>query len=101
MKYRAWRGSDRMSTLSIEYCRRDRQHRALVGTAVRALPQRAIRTLGQGKDIERKYPTKLAIAASKVSRLHGKERIHSSWQQQAGGATGTWNKKHRIGERAH
>jgi hypothetical protein len=105
MKYRAGHGSDRMSALSIEYCRRARQHLASVGTQlgtpVGTLPQRAIRTRGRGKDIERKHLTELAIAVSKVPRLHGKEWKRSSWQQQAGGANRAWNKKHRVGERAH
>jgi hypothetical protein len=104
MKYRAGHGSDRMSALSIEYCRRVRQHLAAVGTQLGArvgtLPQRAIRTRGRGKDIERKRPTKLTIAASKASRLHGRERIRSSWQQTAEEANRTWNKKHRVSERA-
>jgi hypothetical protein len=104
MKYRAGHGSDRMSALSIEYCRRARQHLAAVGTQlgtpVGTLPQRAIRTRGRGKDIERKRPTKLTIAISKTSRLHGRERIRSSWLQQAGGGNRAWNKKHRGGERA-
>jgi hypothetical protein len=104
MKYRAGHGSDRMSTLSIEYCRRARQHLAAVGTQlgtpVGTLPLRAIRTRGRGPGVERKRPTKLAIAVSRVSRLHGRVRIHSSWLQKARGATRAWNKKHRGGERA-
>jgi hypothetical protein len=102
MKYRAGHGSDRMSALSIEYCRRARQHLAAVGTQlgtpVGTLPQRAIRTRGRGKDMERKRPTKLTIATSKASRLHGRERIRSRWLKNAGGGTGAWNKKHRVGE---
>jgi hypothetical protein len=52
------------------------------------------------KDMERKRPTKLTIATSKASRLHGRERIRSRWLKNAGGGTGAWNKKHRVGERA-
>jgi hypothetical protein len=101
---RAGHGSDRMSALSIEYCRRARQHLAAVGTQLgnpvgTLQPQRAIRTRGRGKDMERKRPTKLTIAASKASRLHGRERIRSSWLQQAGGGNRAWSKKHRVGER--
>jgi hypothetical protein len=105
MKYRAGHGSDRMSALSIEYCRRARQHLAAVGTQlgtpVGTLPQRAISTRGRGKDTKRKRPTKLTIAISKTSHLHGRERIRSSWLQQAGAGNRAWNKKHRVGERAH
>lgn len=104
MKYRAGHGSDRMSALSIEYCRRARQHLAAVGTQletpVGTLPQQAISTRGRVKDTKRKRPTKLTIAILKTSRLHGRERIRSSWLQQAGGGNRAWNKKHRVGERA-
>jgi len=103
MKYRAGHGSDRMSAHSIGYCRRARQHLAEVGTQLGTpggtLRQRAIRTRRRGKDIERKRPTKLTIAVSKVSRHHGRERIRSSWLQQAGRGNRAWNKKHRVGER--
>jgi hypothetical protein len=105
MKYRAGHSSDRMSALSIEYCRRARQHLAAVGTQLgnpvgTLQPQRAIRTRGRGKDMERKRPTKLTIAASKDSRLHGRERIRSSWLKNAGGGNRAWNRKHRVGETA-
>jgi hypothetical protein len=102
MKYRAGHASGRMSALSIEYCRRARQHLAAVGTQlgtpIGTLPQRAIRTRGRGKDIERKRATKLTTAVSRA-RLHGRERIRSSWLQQAGRGNRAWNKKHRGGER--
>ena len=103
MKYRAGHGSDRMSALSIEYCRRARLHLAAVGThlgtPVGTLPRRAIHTQDRGKDIERKRPTKLTIAASKASRLQGRERLRSSWLKKAGGGNRAWNRKHRVGER--
>jgi hypothetical protein len=105
MKYRAGHGSERMSALSIEYCRRARQHLAAVGTQLGtpggALPRQAIRTRGGGKDIERKRPTKPTIAASWASRFHGRKGIRSSWLQQARGGYRAWNKKHRVSERAH
>ena len=51
MKYRAGHGSDKMSALSIEYCRRARQHLAAVGTEIGtstgALAQPVIRTARQ------------------------------------------------------
>jgi hypothetical protein len=104
MKYRAGHASDRMSALSIEYCRRARQHLAAVGTQlgtpVETIPRRGLRTRGRGQDIERKRLTKRTITASKAPRLDGKERVHPSWLQQAGGAHRAWNKKHRVGERA-
>src|SRR5215213_3496709 len=81
MKYRAGHGSDKMSALSIEYCRRARQHLAAVGTEVGSpvgtLPPPAIRTRGQdrGKDIERKRPAERTITVSKAPRRHGRERI--------------------------
>ena len=103
MKYRAGHGSDTMRAFSIEYCRRARQHLAAagtqLGTPIGTLPQRAIRTRGRGKDIERKRPIKLTTVVSRVSRLHGRERIRSSWLQQAGRGNRAWNKKHRVGER--
>jgi hypothetical protein len=106
MKYRAGHGSNRMSALSIEYCRRARQHLAAVGTEigtpVGALPPPAIRTRGQdqGKDIERKRPTKPTITAFKAPGLDRRERIRASGLQQTGGATRARNKKHRFDERA-
>jgi len=103
MKYRAGHGSNKMSALSIEYCRRAHEHLAAVGTQlgtpVGTPPWRALRVLDRGKGMERKRPTKLTIAASKASRLH-RRGIRSSWLQHAGGANRAWNKKHRVGERA-
>jgi hypothetical protein len=104
MKYRAGHGSDRMSALSIEYCRRARQHLAAVGTEVGSpvgtLPPPAIRTRGQdrARDIERKRPAKRTITASKAPRRHGNERISLSRLQEAGRANRAWNKKHHVGE---
>jgi hypothetical protein len=104
MKYRAGHGSDRMSALSIEYCRRARQHLATVGTQlgtqVETLPQPAIRTQGQnrGKDIKRKRPAMRTVTASKVPRPYVRERISLSRFQEAERANRDWSKKHRVDE---
>jgi hypothetical protein len=101
-KYRAGHGSDRMSALSIEYCRRARQHLAAVGaqlgTQVETLLQPAIRTQGQdqGKDIKRKRPARRTVTASKAPRLYVRERISLSRFQEAERANRDWSKKHRV-----
>ena len=67
MKYRAGHGSDKMSALSIEYCRRARQHLAAVGTEIGtstgALEQPVIRTRG---NIQRERSAKRTNSASKL-----------------------------------
>jgi hypothetical protein len=104
MKYRAGHGSDRMSALSIEYCRRARQHLAAVGTQlgtqVETLLQPAIRTQGQdqGKDIKRKRPARRTVTASKAPRLYVRERISLSGFQEAARANRAWNNKNRVDE---
>ena len=64
MKYRAGHGSDKMSALSIEYCRRARQHLAAVGieigTSTVELAQPVIRTRG---NIQRERSAKRTISA--------------------------------------
>jgi hypothetical protein len=102
MKYRAGHGSDKMSALSIEYCRRARQHLATVGTEIGtslgALAQPAIRT--RGKDIRRGHPTKRTISASKASRPQVRERARISRIHEAARANRAWSKNHRVGELA-
>jgi hypothetical protein len=102
MKYRAGHGSDKMSALSIEYCRRARQHLAAVGTEIvtstGVLPQPMTRT--RGKDIQRKRPAKRTISASKASRPQVRERARLSRIHEAASANRAWSKKHRFGELA-
>jgi Transglycosylase SLT domain len=102
MKYRAGHRSDKMSALSIEYCRRARVHLAAVGTEIGtstgALAQSAIRT--RGKDIQRGHPTKRTISASKASRPQVRERARLSRIHEAASANRAWSKKHRVGELA-
>jgi hypothetical protein len=102
MKYRAGHGSDKMSALSIEYCRRARQHLAAVGTEIvtstGVLPQPMIRT--RGEDIQRERPAKRTISASKASRPQVRERIRLSRIHEAASANRAWSKKHRFGELA-
>jgi hypothetical protein len=102
MKYRAGHGSDKMSALSIEYCRRARQHLAAVGTEIvtstGVLPQPMTRT--RGKDIQRKRPAKRTISASKASRPQVRERARLSRIHEAARANRAWSKKHRFGELA-
>ncbi len=99
MKYRAGHGSDKMSALSIEYCRRARQHLAAVGTEIGtstgALAQPVIRPRGQ--DVERKRLTKRTISASKASRPQVRERVRLSRLHEVKGANRAWSKKHRVG----
>ena len=99
MKYRAGHGSDKMSALSIEYCRRARQHLAAVGTEIGALPgalaQPGIRT--RDKDIRRERPAKRTISASKASRPQVRERVRLSRLHEVKGANRAWSKKHRVG----
>jgi hypothetical protein len=99
MKYRAGHGSDKMSALSIEYCRRARVHLAAVGTeigtSIGALAQPVIRP--RGKDIQRRYPTKHTISASKASRPQVRERVRLSRLHEVKGANRAWSKKHRVG----
>ena len=106
MKYRAGHGSDKMSALSIEYCRRARQHLAAVGTQlgaqVETLPQPAVRTQGQDrdKDIKRKRPAMRIVTASKAPRPYVRERISLSRFKEAERANRDWSKKHHVDERA-
>jgi hypothetical protein len=100
MKYRAGHGSDKMSALSIEYCRRARQHLAAVGaqlgTAPEVLIQPVIHTRGQ--DVERKRLTKRTITPATVSRLHSRRRIgFSRLQQDVGRANKAWRMQDRAG----
>ena len=103
MKYRAGHGSDKMSALSIEYCRRARQHLAAVGTEIGALPgalaQPGIRT--RDKDIRRERPAKRTISASKASRPQVRERVRLSRIHEAASANRAWSKNHRDGALAH
>jgi hypothetical protein len=103
MKYRAGHGSDKMSALSIEYCRRARQHLAAVGTEIGALPgalaQPGIRT--RDKDIRRERPAKRTISASKASRPQVRERVRLSRIHEAASANRAWSKNHRDGAFAH
>jgi hypothetical protein len=103
MKYRAGHGSDKMSALSIEYCRRARQHLAAVGTEIGALPgalaQPGIRT--RDKDIRRERPAKRTISASKASRPQVRERVRLSRIHEAASANRAWSKNHRVGALAH
>ncbi|MBO1907734.1 transglycosylase SLT domain-containing protein [Microvirga sp. 3-52] len=102
MKYRAGHGSDKMSALSIEYCRRARQHLAAVGTEIGALPgalaQPRIRT--SGKDIRRGHPIKRTISAPKASRPQVREWVRLSRIHEAASANRAWSKKHRFSELA-
>jgi hypothetical protein len=101
MKYRAGHGSDKMSALSIEYCRRARQHLAAVGTEIGtstgALAQPVIRTRG---NIQRVRTAKRAFSASKASRPHVRERARLSRLHEGEGANRAWSKKHRVGAMA-
>jgi hypothetical protein len=100
MKYRARHASEQMSALSIEYCRRARQHLAAVGTeivrppGVLATPVTRLR----GEQLERKRLAKRTIPPATVSRLYPHSRISfSRLQREAGRANRSWNKKHRVG----
>jgi hypothetical protein len=100
MKYRAGHGSDKMSALSIEYCRRAHRHLAAVGTEIGALlgalAQPVIHTRGQ--DVERKRLTKRTITPATVSRLHSRRRIgFSRLQQDVGRANKAWRMQDRAG----
>ena len=101
MKYRAGHGSDKMSALSIEYCRRARQHLATVGTEIGtslgALAQPVIRQRG---NIQRVRSAKRAFSASKASRPHVRERARLSRIHEAARANRAWSKNHRVGELA-
>jgi hypothetical protein len=100
MKYRAGHGSDHMSALSIEYCRRARQHLAAVGaqlgTATEVLVQPVIHTRDQ--DVERKRLAKRPSTSAAVHRPRARERISlGRLQQEAGRANWTRRKQHRVG----
>jgi hypothetical protein len=100
MKYRAGHASDQMSALSVEYCRRARQHLATVGTQLRTatevLAQPVTRTRGQ--DIQRERPAKRTISASKASRSYVRERVRLNRLREAARANRAWNEKRRVGE---
>jgi Transglycosylase SLT domain len=99
MKYRAGHGSDKMSALSIEYCRRARVHLAAVGTEIGtstgALAHPVIRP--RGKDIQHRYPTKHTISAAKASRPQVRERVRLSRLHEVKAVNRAWSKKHRVG----
>jgi hypothetical protein len=101
MKYRAGHGSDKMSALSIEYCRRAHQHLVAVGTELGTpagvLAQPVIRP--HSNQVERKRLAKRPTTAAAVHRHHARERINlDRLQWEAGRANRTWSKKHRVGE---
>jgi len=102
MKYRAGHGSDQMSPLSIEYCRRARQHLAAVGTqlgsALETSPQPTIRT--RGKQVERKRLAKRLVTAATAHRLHSRERIDLSRLQKAGRVHRVSSNKNGVGDSA-
>ena len=99
MKYRAGHSSDKMSALSIEYCRRARQHLAAVGTEIGTpfgdLTQPVTRT--RGKDAKRERPAKRTNNATKASRSHVREKFRLSPLYEAARANRAWSKKHRVG----
>jgi hypothetical protein len=100
MKYRAGHASDQMSALSVEYCRRARQHLATVGTQLRTatevLAQPVTRT--RGNDIQRERPAKRTISASKASRSYVRERVRLNRLREAARANRAWTTKRRVGE---
>jgi hypothetical protein len=100
MKYRAGHGSDKMSALSIEYCRRAHRHLAAVGIELGTLPgelaQPVIRP--RSKQVERMRLAKRPSTSAAVHRLRARERISlGRLQQEAGRANWTWRKQHRVG----
>jgi hypothetical protein len=102
MKYRAGHGSDKMSALSIEYCRRARQHLATVGTEIGTPvePPTQPEIGARGKDVERGHSIKRTIGASKASRPQVRERARLSRIHEAARANRAWSKNHRVGELA-
>jgi hypothetical protein len=102
MKYRAGHGSDKMSALSIEYCRRARQHLATVGTEIGTPvePPTQPEIGARGKDVERGHSIKRTISASKASRPQVRERARLSRIHEAARANRAWSKNHRVGELA-
>ena len=99
MKYRAGHGSSKMSALSVEYCRRARQHLAAVGTeigtSIGVLAQPVIRM--RGKDAKRERPAKRTISTFKAPHPDVRERTRLSRLPEAARANRAWSRKHRVG----
>jgi hypothetical protein len=102
MKYRAGHGSDKMSALSIEYCRRARQHLASVGTeiGIPVEPPTQPEIGARDKDVERGHWIKRTISAPKASRPQVRERARLSRIHEAARANRAWSTNHRVGELA-
>ncbi|WP_262266533.1 lytic transglycosylase domain-containing protein [Microvirga yunnanensis] len=100
MKYRAGHASEQMSALSIEYCRRARQHLATVGAQIgngtEVLADPVTRTRGQ--QVVLKRVKKRTITPAMVSRLEAHKRLgFSRLQLDLGRANKTWRLQDRAG----
>ncbi|WP_262265991.1 lytic transglycosylase domain-containing protein [Microvirga yunnanensis] len=96
MKYRAGHGSDRMSALSVEYCRRARQHLAVVGAGFAFLDEIADRASIQGqKDVlQRKHTRRAATAANRRSNhVSLSKRKHAFAMANKARVTAAWAKR--------
>jgi hypothetical protein len=100
MKYRAGHGSDTMSALSIEYCRRARQHLAAVGTEIGSpvweLAQAVIRP--RSKQVERTRLAKRLVTAATAPRFNPTKGLRLSRRHEAARANRAWTNKNRVGE---
>jgi len=100
MKYRAGHASEQMSALSVEYCRRARQHLATVGAQIgngtEVLADQVTRTRGQ--QVVLKRVKKRTITPAMVSRLKSHKRLgFSRLQLDRGRANKTWRMQDPAG----
>ncbi|UVF22501.1 transglycosylase SLT domain-containing protein (plasmid) [Microvirga terrae] len=100
MKYRAGHGSDAMSALSIEYCRRARQHLAAVGTEIGSpaweLAQAGIRP--RSKQVERTRLAERLVTAGTAPRFNPANGLRLSRRHEAARVNRAWTNKNRVGE---
>jgi hypothetical protein len=78
MKYRAGHGEERMTPLSVEYCRRVRVHLATIGSPIGTGGNALISSTSASLNAPKTAPSTAADTAAKLSRLSPSHRMKSA-----------------------
>jgi hypothetical protein len=78
MKYRAGHGEERMTPLSVEYCRRVRVHLATIGSPIGTGGNALISSTSSSLNAPKTAPSTAADTAAKLSRLSPSHRMKSA-----------------------
>jgi hypothetical protein len=78
MKYRAGHGEERMTPLSVEYCRRVRVHLATIGSPIGAGGNALISSMSASLNAPKTAPSTAADTATNLSRLSPSHRMKSA-----------------------